>query len=251
MCRHRDSLSRALKALYPGHPWQLWRFAKSPQKYWKSAPFEEKRKFLEIVAAQLGVKRNAEWYSVKAADLERVVGARSFLLTLYGGSLTTALLELIPQHEWRPWKFDNVARNWWSVIENRRSFFTEIGRSDFRIEMESLDGWYGVKPVDVHKSGGQRLLEGYHSNNLPAALNAAFPEHNWQLWRFEHARVPRGFWGVEANRRAFLDWLGTELKFSRPEHWMKLRRHDVVRLGGSALLEDYFDQSVRILQALF
>jgi hypothetical protein len=40
-------------------------------------------------------------------------------------------------------------------------------------------------------------------------------------------------------RRRYLDWLGQQLRFQRPEDWTRLRATDVLRHRGKGLLKQF------------
>jgi len=48
----------------------------------------------------------------------------------------------------------------------------------------------------------------------------AFPGHSFIPWLFE--RVPSKFWLSKVNHKLYLDWLGRQLRFSKPEDWSAL-----------------------------
>ncbi len=62
--RYNGSLVQMLSSIYPEHEWLPWKFKKCPSKYWESDI--NKRKFLEWVGNQLGVKRYEDWYTITA-----------------------------------------------------------------------------------------------------------------------------------------------------------------------------------------
>jgi hypothetical protein len=51
------------------------------------------------------------------------------------------LTAIYPEHEWIPWKFAKVPKNFWDSKENQRKFlqytFTELGLKD-------MEDWYKV-----------------------------------------------------------------------------------------------------------
>lgn len=64
---YNNSPSRALKAIYPEHDWQEWRFGKVPRNFWDD--LANQKKFVEDVAKQLRVGELDDWFGVKAADI--------------------------------------------------------------------------------------------------------------------------------------------------------------------------------------
>jgi len=67
-----------------------------------------------------------------------------------------------------------------------------------------------------------------------AVLRAYLPDYPWQEWRLPH--LPPGFWEHTANRRRYLDWLGSELGYQQAEDWQQLRVTDLLQHHGERLL---------------
>lgn len=57
-------------------------------------------------------------------------------------------------------------------------------------------------------------------------------------------RVPNGFWDCRENRMRYLDWLGRECGFSKPEDWYQCRKHHFQRYRGGGLLRNQYGCSV-------
>jgi hypothetical protein len=55
---------------------------------------------------------------------------------------------------------------------------------------------------------------------LVKALKAAFPEYNWQLWRFD--KVPKGSWDDETQVRNYFHWLADCFNVETLEDWRKI-----------------------------
>lgn len=48
-----------------------------------------------------------------------------------------------------------------------------------------MNDWYKAMQEDIHKNGGSRPL-GYYYNNSPSkASMSVYPQHNWELDKFE------------------------------------------------------------------
>jgi hypothetical protein len=58
-----------------------------------------------------------------------------------------------------------------------------------------------------------------------------------RLWLY--GPVPSGFWQQRANRRRYLDWLGTQLGYQHQEDWARLRVADVLHYRGKGLLKHF------------
>jgi hypothetical protein len=128
-----------------------------------------------------------------------------------------------------------------------------------------LQDWYGITGAAVEKlERGQELLKHY-DGSLVAALQAAYPEHLWQVWRFKQA--PRNFWTNMDHHKMFLDWATKQLeqdqtqKHEQPQEqeqeqsstsssllplhlWYRAKISDVDALGGGAMLTGHYGGSL-------
>jgi hypothetical protein len=58
--------------------------------------------------------------------------------------------------------------------------------------------------------------------DLIVALSAVYPERQWHPWHF--AKVPKGFWNDQENRRKFFDWFAQEMGITQPSDWYKVTK---------------------------
>src|SRR5437763_1774865 len=98
------------------------------------------------------------------------------------------------------WRFDRVPMEFWKNTKTRREFFDWLGN---QLGYKSMDDWYNVTVENIHEHVGSWLLNYYYNGSPSKALQSAYPEHNWMLWRF--GRVPIGFWEKPENQREFFD----------------------------------------------
>jgi hypothetical protein len=56
--------------------------------------------------------------------------------------------------------------------------------------------------------------------------------------------LPSGFWADSSNRKKFFDVIASEFNVRSPEDWYKIRKEDILKSGGDALLRDYYGSSV-------
>lgn len=70
--RYKSSLALTLNSVYPDHDWKEWKFASSP----KRPPADFISKLVGSIGLELGIIELEDWYSVSAAEFERIAGAR-------------------------------------------------------------------------------------------------------------------------------------------------------------------------------
>lgn len=177
------SVVSALKTCFPDHKWQVWKFAKVPQGWW--ADQANQRLFFEEAGEELGVGKLDDWYGVSRRQLVNVSGV-SLLVDFYKNNLFLALSAVFPEHRWLPWKFSasRVPLRFWADEKNQRAFldwcYTEL-------RMESLDDWYRVPVATVASLRGGAMLRTQFSFSLFRALTKLYPEHHWDVSKFNTA----------------------------------------------------------------
>jgi hypothetical protein len=154
-----------------------------------------------------------------------------------------------PDHQWKAWLFRNSppSTEFWSVESNRRDFleFIQTNRS-----ITSVDNWYqlstsgtiqqktaqtnevqvitGSNCVDIEKLGGASIIKMY-GGSVYRMLAAIYPSHRWVEFKFQD----RISWSSVDTHRAFLDWVGSELKLQSMEDWYHVTVPMVHAKGGS------------------
>src|SRR5690349_20034692 len=138
---------------------------------------KDRRKYLDGLMVQLGYKCMEDWYKVSQEDIYKS-GGGGVLNYYYNGSPSKALLSVYPTHNWDADKFQG---------KQRRGIFNGIMK---KLGFKGMEHWYNVTVEDIYKNGGKRVLDYYYNGSLSDALLSIFPEHNWELDKFE--TKPRG-----------------------------------------------------------
>lgn len=139
-------------------------------------------------------------------------------------------------------------KSFWTP-ENVKNFFDMFGK---KCGVNQLEDWYKIKTSEVAtEKGGKGLLKRYKSS-LSKALKHAYPDYDWQTWKFEKA--PQRYWIDEANQRQLFDWAATQLNITHLDGWYKITLSDIRRLGNGmeAVLNRFYGRSViRALTKLY
>jgi hypothetical protein len=202
---------------------------------------ENQRMALEAAATQLGVTSKDQWYQVKnSAAIKAGIGG--MLKLKYGSSLRRALVSIYPEHEWHEWRFNRLNTSWLQTPGNAQRCLEWLGK---QLGVQSLGGWYSVSKTDVL----QHLKE-FKNGNKPIVLadlvRLAYPHHDWIEWKFESG-VRNGFWNDLENQRRFVDWFADQCGIKTDQDWSKITTSDFLRLGGFALVNNYYDGSIASL----
>jgi hypothetical protein len=101
-----------------------------------------------------------------------------------------------------------------------------------------------VTATEVVQIGGRTLILDEFDGSLQQALRSAYPQHEFVEWKFKGA--PASFWTtVENRRRFFLHFVSQELHLDPRDtnNWYQIENDDVVRAGGSGLIQAYHSHS--------
>jgi hypothetical protein len=181
-------LAQALVALYPEYDWQQWKSGPGTKVGSKRLQ-PSQRIFFDWAAQKLNITSKEDWYHVSADQIDRITREASAEVSpdvFRRRRLSASIMEAYPEHKWLEWKFLNVPKSFWGKKENQLRFFDWLGRD--QLGLRSMEDWYYVSNDDIAKYGGIRLFAVHKS--LADALKFVFPEHPWDLWKFQRWNEP-------------------------------------------------------------
>jgi len=164
-----DSLQRALRHLLPNYSWKPWLFHQVPSGYWDDV--RHRSEFLQWLSARLHISEEEQWYRVTVRQVRKNHGT-GFLMK-YGGSLQRALIDLLPQYPWWPWRFDGVAVGFWNDVENVRSYLIWLCEE---LKLSKMSDWDHVSHQQVQALEGDSLLKKF--GGLSSILDHHFPNRS-------------------------------------------------------------------------
>ena len=122
-----------------------------------------------------------------------------------------------------PYFWEDVAHRRDYLLWSARRFGLRTMRDLYRLDLKAVFG--------KHRGSGLNKYWGH----LPlAAVQDCLPKYDWKAWLF--VQVPYGFWESPVNRRSYLDWLGNELGFRKPNDWYRIQTEDIRNRYGRSLL---------------
>jgi hypothetical protein len=210
--KYYSDLFTALKELYPHHSWSKSAFMVAPRNYWSDLSNQRTR--LEQVATELNIKELDEWSSV--SNKRQIYQKCPFIAKQYGDLFTT-LKTLYPNHVWKESDFKG---SYWDNVENQRKRLEEVA---LELGVKELDDWYKVNRRYVHKRAS--FIYSCYGDTY-RALKALYPQHNWNMLRFE--KLPRGSWNKDTS--LFRDALTEQMKkynITEYSQWYRLPVSDV------------------------
>lgn len=197
----KGGIRASLADAYPDHGWEPWRFLRPK---WTVSTTRE---FLAHLAQkEFNIASLDGWYRIKASEVMEKGG--SGLLQGHGGSLISALRKAYPEHEWQEWKFNQIPSHFWREEGNLRRLADSLGAS---LRFDALEDWYSVTPTQVTETKIDSTLQRFFGGSLLQFLAAAYPAHDWHMWRFQHFRAPISYWASMENQAAFFNWALAQL----------------------------------------
>jgi hypothetical protein len=144
----RQSLSAALKKVYPEHDWVDWKFRKLPHRFWKDKA--NRRRFFDYVAKQLNITSFEGWYRVSKAEIYKM-GGSPLVAGVHKDSYQRLLAEAYPEHRFQNWKFGTVGPRFWEDKATQREFFDELAA---HANVNTMDDWYNISLEQIAEFGG-------------------------------------------------------------------------------------------------
>mmetsp|Transcript_21913 Transcript_21913/g.85865 ORF Transcript_21913/g.85865 Transcript_21913/m.85865 type:complete len:546 (+) Transcript_21913:62-1699(+) len=202
-----------------------------PKGYWLQA--ENRRSFLDGVAAQLGLSSTEDWKGVTSRDVVAMGGGA--LLNMFSGSLFLALKDAYgEQVVWEDCRRGR-RQGYWAEAENRRRFLDGIAA---QMGLYKPSDWSRVSTEDVQRRGGGALLTYYPSfwAALKDIYGGEFSQEEWAAAECRPA-MPRNYWQQEESVRGFVEKARCALGVAAKEDWYRVSYEQLVQLGGGSLLK--------------
>jgi hypothetical protein len=132
------------------------------------------------------------------------------------------------------WVHGPVPNRFWHDKSHRRDYLLWLGH---KLRFKWMPDWYKLTYEDARRNCGSGVISQYWDYSEVEAVKQCFPEYDWQEWLF--AKVPVGFWSLKENRRRYMQWLGQQLGFRRPQDWYAVTVRDFQQHKGGTLLVAY------------
>lgn len=216
--KYNDSISTALRTLYPHHNWVKWKFKHFGNYLEKK---EVHREFFDWPGGELGYREMTDWYKITWEDLYQHGG----LLNYYNNSPAEAIVEAYPNHQWILSHF-NLKKEQWERKDLKRSFFDWLSKM---LSFKHWSDWYNVTEHDLHLGGPHSIS---YVGHPATTLANVYPKFNWMLWKFKD--LPKDCWEKVANnlyeQKRLVNWLAEQLSIKSLEDWYRVSLEQVQRL---------------------
>ena len=171
-----------LCSVYPSHTWLPWKFeyTSAPNGYWNN--LQNQREFMDWLSRELGFVEFEDWYNISKEQIITYGG--SGLMDIYRNSPMSALKSVYPEYEWVEWRFNRVPVGFWGNSRKEKEFLEWMGKQLF---VNELDDWYRVSMKQIRRVGAST---GIRTLGLTSMLQNAYPQHKWDLDKFENRNGP-------------------------------------------------------------
>lgn len=101
-----------------------------------------------------------------------------------------------------------------------------------QLGISNVGEWYSKRTRDLDAISNPDLatILRRHGRSLSALLEAQYPQHVWQVWRF--VEPPRTFFTDLSLQRSALIWLAERLSLREPPDWYRVRPEHVEAHSG-------------------
>jgi len=97
------------------------------------------------------------------------------------------------------------------------------------LDLEGVKSWYKVTLDDFYRFGFRENLKSKYKSSIYLLLKEAFPEKQWDPWRFR--RFPREVFSDFESMRPFLPLMEKELNILHPNDWNHVRSDELKDAG--------------------
>jgi hypothetical protein len=98
LLKFHNNIPKLVSTVFKGHEWHEWKFKAVSRGWWRDV--SNRKAFMDWAGHQLGVAKPADWLNLTKDDVVRI-GGGSMLSSVYAGSVTAALKDVYPSHNWQ------------------------------------------------------------------------------------------------------------------------------------------------------
>jgi hypothetical protein len=236
---HDSSPSAVVMAAFPEYDWLPWKFSTAPMNTWNNR--EIFAQYMDWTGEKLGYTKPDDWYRVEGKDFEYGGG----MLSHYDGSPSKAVMDYLPDYDWKEWRFNHTSLSFWKSQNNRRRYMDWLGN---KLGYQKPDDWYHVTQDDFHSNHGYPIF-GHVGKTLLSVLEEYLPNFEWKPWLMEPA--PFNFWKDMINQRVYMDWLSEKLAIVHLDNWYKYTNQIFYDYHGGGLLNYYNNSSTKLIISIY
>jgi len=167
------SPSGVVAVAFPEYDWLPWKFSKAPMNTWNNR--EIFAQYMDWTGEKLGYTKPDDWYRVEGKDFEYGGG----MLSHYDGSPSKAVMDYIPDYDWKEWLFIKAPSNFWKDKNNHVRYLDWLGN---KLGFTKPEDWYNVSQSDFTRNHGIGIQ--VYTGSVFHAVISAYPEFDWDVEKF-------------------------------------------------------------------
>ncbi|MDA7556069.1 hypothetical protein N8809_05460 [Euryarchaeota archaeon] len=188
------SIPNLITSLCPDYDWKPYKFGMAPVGWWSD--IENQKLWFKDLREHYGFDTYESLYKLTASKIKAFYG--SFCLTtIYEGSPGNLVRALIPQFDWKLYKFSNSPQGFWDDWSNIKSWFDDLrshyglstNESLYELSLEMILHYYGRTPVS--KLGDSKI----------ELVRRLVPEYDWKEYKFTQTR--KDYWDDIGNQKSW------------------------------------------------
>ena len=164
-------------------------------------------------------------------------------LDRYRGSPIDAVLGMCPDYDWKEWLFSTTPNGFWRSPANRRRYMEWLAA---KLDFKAPADWYRLTAETLLEHRGSWVFA--NGGTIAEAVRDFIPNFNWQEWLFATTR--KGFWQLHDNQWEYIQWLGQQLGFHKPEDWYSITQERFHSHAGASLLKHHGLSAFKAVMAL-
>jgi hypothetical protein len=217
----QDSPSAAIMEYFPDYDWKEWLFEMSPLGFWDKP--DNRYRYMRWLGNKLDFKKPEDWYRITQKDFKHNKGG-GLLACCYRSSPSMAVMEYLPDYDWKEWLFRSTPKNFWNAPENHHRYMKWL---EDKLEIEKPEDWYTVTKKDFDSNKGSGFLQLHYRSSPSVAIMAYNPDYDWQPEKFsfrmkQQKRLYRIIKRIFNNHEIQWNFKHSEIRFSQTQRSMEL-----------------------------
>jgi len=193
----KNSPSAAIMAAYPNR-FEVWRFKRVPQGYWKSEAGKQKAIELtkDLIENKLRLTTDEEIYMVSQNHFAEN-GLDSMLQRVFNSSPSAAVIAVYPRR-FDPWRFHEAPKNYWKGEGGKERGIKLTKRLiEVWLSWTTKEQIYSISKQHFIDNELGPMLKRVFNSSPSVAVMATYPG-KFKEWKFTNA--PQGIWKGERGR---------------------------------------------------
>lgn len=158
------------------------------------------------------------------------------LANYYKLSPTRIVTSILPEYNWRLWKFKMTNVRFWKDDDNKKKYLSWFEK---KLKIRTIDDWYKISVKDFKNNYGSTLISTYFDGSIASVIKFLYPDKDIDFTKLN--RVPPKHFDLSnySDLRILIDNRAKELGFSFPNDYYKFSiKKNLKEIRLSILKED-------------